>query len=590
MSGDNVECFISTHKDPFVNLAIEDHLFKTTDPEKYILYLWRNKPCVVVGRNQNPFKECNLRYMEEHGIPLVRRRSGGGTVYHDMGNSIYTIFMPRAAFSRDANAELVARALLQLDIPAYVNSRHDIAVDGFKVSGSAYKLTNRRAYHHGTMLIDTDIEMLRGALGGSRDKLVTKGVASVPSPVSNLRSYSYTIDHQQFCEAVIDEFLLAHNGSKPVKPVIFSQDDPSGLPEEVQKSKDELTSWDWIYGQTPEFTHDIEMDFTWGSVNAFIRSRHGHIIETEIQTSVTEAQEIMVISAIEQALQAFTTSSRPSSLISTSALAKDSSIKILDGSWHMPNANRDPYLEFVQKRIPGAQFFGIDDIKAKASDLPHMLPSKDTFAEAVGKLGISNNDHVVIYDSVGVVSACRVYWTFRVFGHENVSVLNGGLPKWISENRPLDTNKPIPADPAQYHVASVREELVRDYDTIIKNVKNVQRGEGGFLVADARSNARFTGEAPEPRPSLSSGHMPGSVSMPFQNLMSGTEFLDDEALKQKWLTQIPDLNQEIVTSCGSGITASVLYFTLERIGAQNISVYDGSWTEYAGRKESVIVK
>jgi thiosulfate/3-mercaptopyruvate sulfurtransferase len=208
----------------------------------------------------------------------------------------------------------------------------------------------------------------------------------------------------------------------------------------------------------------------------------------------------------------------------------------------------------------------------------------------IGKLGISNNDHVVIYDSVGVVSACRVYWTFRVFGHEKVSVLNGGLPKWISENRPLDTGELTPVDPAQYQVTNVNEGLVRDYDTIINNVKKVQSGEGGFLVADARSNARFTGESPEPRPSLSSGHMPGSVSMPFQDLMSGTEFLDDEALKQKWLAQIPELNQEIVTSCGSGITASVLYFTLERIGATNISVYDGSWTEYAGRKESVIVK
>jgi lipoate-protein ligase A len=190
-----------------------------------------------------------------------------------MGNSIYTIFMPRDAFSRDVNAELVSRALHQLDIPAYVNSRHDIAVDGFKVSGSAYKLTNRRAYHHGTMLIDTDIEMLRGALGASRDKLVTKGVASVPSPVSNLRSYSYTIDHQQFCEAVIDEFLLAHNDSNPVKPIVFSKDDTSSLPEEVQKSKDELTSWDWIYGQTPEFTHDIEMNFDWGSVVSFENGR-----------------------------------------------------------------------------------------------------------------------------------------------------------------------------------------------------------------------------------------------------------------------------------------------------------------------------
>lgn len=286
----------------------------------------------------------------------------------------------------------------------------------------------------------------------------------------------------------------------------------------------------------------------------------------------------------------FTTTSRLSSLISTSELAANANVKVLDGSWHMPNTQRDPCKEYIEKRIPGAQFFGIDDIKDKSSDLPHMLPSKEVFADAVGKLGISNNDHVVVYDSIGVISACRVYWTFRVFGHQNISVLNGGLPKWIAEGRATETGEPKPVATTEYKVNQVDNGLVRDYETIIRNVKRAQNGERSFLVADARSNARFTGEAPEPRASLSSGHMPGSVSMPFQDLMNGSEFLDDETIKAKWLNKIPDLNQEIVTSCGSGITASVLYFTLERIGAQNISVYDGSWTEYAGRKESVIVK
>ncbi|CAO3661168.1 unnamed protein product [Umbelopsis ramanniana] len=286
----------------------------------------------------------------------------------------------------------------------------------------------------------------------------------------------------------------------------------------------------------------------------------------------------------------FATSSRPGSLVSTSELADNTNIKIVDGSWHMPNTQRDPYKEYLEKRIPGAQFFGIDEIKDHSSDLPHMLPSKDAFAGAVGKLGISNNDHVVIYDSLGVISACRVYWTFRVFGHQKVSVLNGGLPKWIAEGRPIESGEPKSISPVEYNVTEVNEKLVRDYETIINNAKKFKNGDTGFLVADARSHARFTGEAPEPRASLSSGHMPGSVSMPFQDLMSGTEFLSDEALRAKWSGKIPDLNQEIVTSCGSGITASVLYFTLERIGAQNISVYDGSWTEYAGRKESIIEK
>lgn len=136
-----------------------------------------------------------------------------------MGNSIYTIFMPRESFSRKVNADLVSRALLQLDIPAYVNERHDIAVDGFKVSGSAYKIINKRAYHHGTMLIDADIDRLKGCLSktGQKITIVSKGVESVPSPVTNLRNYSYTIDHQQFCESVLSEFVRDYNDGNEVQ-------------------------------------------------------------------------------------------------------------------------------------------------------------------------------------------------------------------------------------------------------------------------------------------------------------------------------------------------------------------------------------
>lgn len=135
-----------------------------------------------------------------------------------MGNSIYTIFMPRDAFSRRANAELVSRALQELDVPAYVNERHDIAVDGFKVSGSAYKIINKRAYHHGTMLIDADTELLKGCLSKkNKSGIISKGVESVPSPVTNLRNYSYTIDHQQFCESVTTEFLFRYNDGQDIK-------------------------------------------------------------------------------------------------------------------------------------------------------------------------------------------------------------------------------------------------------------------------------------------------------------------------------------------------------------------------------------
>ncbi|ORZ09216.1 Rhodanese-like domain-containing protein [Absidia repens] len=288
-----------------------------------------------------------------------------------------------------------------------------------------------------------------------------------------------------------------------------------------------------------------------------------------------------------------------SSLVSTQELATSldndkKGIKILDASWHMPNTNRDPYQEFISKRIPGARFFGIDTIKDTSVDLPHMLPSANIFADAVGKLGINNKDHVVVYDSIGAFSAARVYWTFKAFGHDQVSILNGGLPAWIRQGYPLITTGNPPDAPVEEHyTAELNPQLVRDYATMLKNGKRYQEGDkdGVPQVLDARALARFTGEAPEPRPGLSSGHMPGSVCVPFQEVATEDGlYKDDVALKAVFESKGVDLNRPIVASCGSGITASVLYFALERAGAKDISVYDGSWTEYADKKDSIIIK
>ncbi|KAI9489572.1 hypothetical protein BDB00DRAFT_770336 [Zychaea mexicana] len=221
-----------------------------------------------------------------------------------MGNSIYTIFMPREAFSRKVNAELVSRALLELDVPAYVNERHDIAVDGFKVSGSAYKIINKRAYHHGTMLIDADTAMLKGCLSkrNKNSNIVSKGVESVPSPVTNLRNYSYTIDHQQFCESVLNEFVRDYNDGQDIQPVVF--DESHVLPQRAREMSEELQTWDWIYGQTPEFTNKIEQEFDWGHVNGLIRSRHGVITEADFTSpDASGAHEVIIMSAISNALR-----------------------------------------------------------------------------------------------------------------------------------------------------------------------------------------------------------------------------------------------------------------------------------------------
>ncbi|KAI8140440.1 Rhodanese-like domain-containing protein [Fennellomyces sp. T-0311] len=275
------------------------------------------------------------------------------------------------------------------------------------------------------------------------------------------------------------------------------------------------------------------------------------------------------------------------SLVSTAELASSlDQVKVLDGSWHMPNANRDPYQEFLQQHIPGARFFGIDEIKDTTVNLPHMLPTPEVFAEAVGNLGISEKDQVVVYDSVGIFSATRVYWTFKAFGHQNISVLNGGLQKWIKEGRPTETGA-TNFSAVKYAVPTLNKQLVRDYAQVLENAR---QGGKPAQVLDARPHARFTGEAPEPRPGLSSGHMPGSISIPFNVVIQDGELLDTEKLRDIFVSRGVDLDKEIVTSCGSGITASTLYFALEQVGAKNVAVYDGSWTEYADKKDSIIEK
>ncbi|KAI7882795.1 uncharacterized protein EV154DRAFT_539960 [Mucor mucedo] len=221
-----------------------------------------------------------------------------------MGNSIYTIFMPREAFSRRTNAELVAKSLNQLDIPAIVNERHDIVVDNHKVSGSAYKITSARAYHHGTMLIDADTQTLKNCLSKKRMNnagIVSKGVESVPSPVTNLRDYSFTVDHQQFCESVLAEFVEAYNDGIPVEPIMF--DNNSMLPDKVKETRQELKTWDWVYGQTPEFTNTAETQLDWGHVKAIIHSRHGKITKADITTDNNLIHEPTIAAAISVALE-----------------------------------------------------------------------------------------------------------------------------------------------------------------------------------------------------------------------------------------------------------------------------------------------
>lgn len=178
----------------------------------------------------------------------------------------------------------------------------------------------------------------------------------------------------------------------------------------------------------------------------------------------------------------------------------------------------------------------------------------------------------------------------KVFGHHSISVLNGGLPAWEKIDGPTETGPPSPVEPKNYKVPSIDKNLIRNYEQVLSNARAIENGQEGALVIDARPYARFTGEAPEPRAGLSSGAMPGSISIAFNQLVESGKLLDDDKLRHVFESNGVDISKDIITSCGSGITASILYFALDRIGAKHVAVYDGSWTEYAAQKDAIIVK
>ncbi|KAG0314721.1 hypothetical protein BGZ99_007889 [Dissophora globulifera] len=271
---------------------------------------------------------------------------------------------------------------------------------------------------------------------------------------------------------------------------------------------------------------------------------------------------------------------------------------VVDGSWHMPASGRDPVKEFKENgHIPGARYFDIESIKDKTSSLPHMMPTAEQFATQVGQLGISNDDHVVVYDTVGLFSAGRVYWMLKAFGHKNVSVLNGGLRAWTAAGFPIEKGE-ANITAKEYKLPELDQNRIRYYDQVLKIVKEK---DSKITIIDARGAPRFTGSAPEPRAGLSSGHMPGAKNVNFMelsDLLSGEVFSDEllvAAFKRagvdvQQLKETTEPGKEVVLTCGSGVTASALYFALDKLGVKNLAVYDGSWSEYASRPESVIVK
>lgn len=261
---------------------------------------------------------------------------------------------------------------------------------------------------------------------------------------------------------------------------------------------------------------------------------------------------------------------------------RDPDLRVLDGTWHMPQLKRDARAEFAQAHIPGAVFFDIDAIADHGTTLPHMLPSAAEFAAAVGALGIGSGERLVVYDVRGVISAARVWWTFRAFGHDAVAVLDGGLRKWQAENRPVESSQPKP--PARSFTARLRPELVRDVEAMRANITS-----RAAQVLDARSRGRFAGTEPEPRAGLRGGHIPGSLNLPYETLYrpDGTVKPPDE-LRAAVTAAGVNLGGPIVTTCGSGVTASVLALALFQLGRPDVAVYDGSWSEWGGRSDTPV--
>ena len=268
---------------------------------------------------------------------------------------------------------------------------------------------------------------------------------------------------------------------------------------------------------------------------------------------------------------------RARSLVSTSWLAKrldSSQIRVLDASWYLPNMYRNPIVEYEKKHIPDARFFDIDDISDHRSDLPHMVPPVEKFMSKVRKLGVGDGHQVVIYDGLGMFSAARVWWLFKMMGHEDVAVLDGGLPKWISDGFPVNDELPVIRD---------RHMMVNQVPSYLKDVTQVAAASklGDYEIIDARSPGRFRGEENEPREGLRKGHIPNSKNVFFKSLLNDDQtFKNKSELKQMFDSAGVDISKPVITSCGSGVTAAVLNLGLELIGKTDHSLYDGSWTEW----------
>ncbi|MGP9518149.1 lipoate--protein ligase [Psychrobacter sp. AOP7-C1-14] len=281
---------------PWFNLATEDWIFNTLNPDSHTLFLWRNSETVVIGRSQNPWVECKTDKMEADDVFLARRQSGGGAVFHDLGNTNFTFLSPKDDYDQEANFTIIINALRKLGIEATLSGRNDMQVGDRKISGSAFKHAADRSFHHGTLLVNANMQKLGDYLNPHPLKLKAKGIKSVRARVANLIDFNETINHQILSDAIIEAFCEYYGETAQVEQL-----DEASLAKQptLNTYYQQMADWDWRFGKTPEFTHHIETRFDWGIMDVHMDVKQAIIREVVI---FSDALNIELIDLLKDTL------------------------------------------------------------------------------------------------------------------------------------------------------------------------------------------------------------------------------------------------------------------------------------------------